>query len=37
MDMMNDIGNGKTICNMTIMAMDIDNQIIEFHIEGLLA
>lgn len=36
MDTMNDMGNGKTICNMIIMAMDIDNQIREFHIAGLL-
>jgi len=37
MDTMNDMGKGKTICSMIIMAMDIDNQISEFHIAGLLA
>jgi hypothetical protein len=37
MDTMNDMGNGKTICNMIIVAMDIDNQIREFQIAGLLA
>ena len=35
MDTVNDMGNGKTICNMIIMAMDIDNQIREFHLAGL--
>jgi hypothetical protein len=37
MDTMNDMGNGKNISNMIIMAMFIDNQIREFHIAGLLA
>jgi hypothetical protein len=37
MDIMNDMGNGKTIYNIIIMAIDIDNQIREFHIAGLLA
>ena len=35
MDTMNEMGNGKRICNMIIMAMDIDSQIREYHIAGL--